>query len=125
MTDTPPPEHQPDPATQLQLDIHYCAVDTLRGALPPPLEDTPEAWARRDRVALANVVALVPCNPVEARLAALHVATAEYAALCLCEVPLYADDPKRKAQLMAQSASMGREARGYSNTLVRLQRMRL
>jgi len=117
-------QYQPDPAIQLQLDIHYCAVDTLRGNLPEPLDDTPEAWALRDRVALAKVTALFPANSAEADLAALHVAAIAYASHTLRRVPQYADDPKREAQLIAQAASFGREARGYANTLYRMQRVR-
>jgi len=61
---------------------------------------------------------------VEARLAALHVAAAKYAGHCLLQAPQYVADPNRWAQLLAQSASMGRVVRGYLNTLVRLQRVR-
>ncbi|MGA3398742.1 MAG: hypothetical protein ABSC95_05945 [Acetobacteraceae bacterium] len=122
--DQSPPPHQPDPAIQLQLDIHYRAVDTLRGILPPPLDDTPEAWAMRDRLAVADVASLLPANPVEARLAALHVAAAAYDAHCLRRVPQYMDDPRREAQLMAQAASFGREARGHLNALLRAQAVR-
>lgn len=124
MSDTEAQHHQPDPAIQLQLDIHYRAVDTLCGSLPPPLDDTPEAWDRRDRVAIAGVTALHPANSVEARLAALHVAAAEYAHYCMRRVPQYLDDPKREAQLIAQAHSFGREARGHLNALFRAQAVR-
>jgi len=124
MQNAPPPQYQPDPAIQLQFDLHARVVDTLRGILPPPLEDMPEAWSLRDRLALSDVNCLLPANPVEARLAALHVAATEYARYCLLQAPLYVDDPKRWGQLMAQAASMGREARGYVNTLYRVQRVR-
>jgi len=121
MAATPPP---PDPAHQRQRDILDRALRTLRYALPPPLDDTPEAWEARDRVALATVAALRPANGVEARLAALHVAAAAYAGDCLRRLPQCADDPRREAQLMALAASMGREARGNLNTLHRMQRVR-
>ena len=53
------PNHS-DPARQPQRDIYYQAVEILRSMLPAPLTDTPEAWARRDRVAIAKVAAMVP-----------------------------------------------------------------
>ncbi|HVC59654.1 MAG TPA: hypothetical protein VND19_04720 [Acetobacteraceae bacterium] len=125
MNSTPAQHLQPDPATQLQLDIHDRAVDTLRGILPPPLDDTPEAWSLRDRVALATVASLLAATPVEACLAVLRVAAAEYACHFLRRLPHYADDPRREAQVLAQSASMGREARGHLNPLLRLQAVRI
>jgi len=116
--------HRPDPAQQRQRDILDRALRTLRYALPPPLEDRPEAWKARDRVALATVAAMRPANPVEARLAALHVATTAYASHCLRRLPQCADDPRREAQLIALAASMGREARGCLGTLLRRQAVR-
>jgi len=50
-----PRQHQPDPTHELQRDIHYQALETLRGMLPPPLDDTPKARARHERTALAAV----------------------------------------------------------------------
>jgi len=118
------PQYQPDPAVQLQQDIYALAAEILRATLPPPLVDTPEAWARRDRVALAAVAALVPGNPAEAKLAARHVAEGEHADDCLRLAAQHAADLKQAAQLRAQAASMSREARGCLSSLLRLQAVR-
>jgi hypothetical protein len=125
MYDAPPPHPPEDPAHQLQRDIHYQAVATLRGMLPPLVHATPEDWARRDRVALATVAAMVPCNPAEARLAALHVATLARAKDCLAQVARHTDDVKTAGKLRAQAASMGRESRGYLGALFLLQSVRV
>ncbi len=114
----------PDPAVQLHREIQRRAADTLRGMLPPPIDDTPEARAIRDHAALAEVASLVPASPAEARLAANHVAAMDHASDCLRQVGLHAADPRRADQFRAQAASMGREARGYFNALVRLQVVR-
>jgi hypothetical protein len=122
--DNDAPHHQPDPELQLQRDIYYRAAETLRGMLPPLLEDTPEALARRDRVAIATVASMVPCNPAEAALAAQHVAALAHASDCYQQAVHHAADPKRVAQSRAQAASMGREARGFLGSLLRLQAAR-
>ena len=51
-----------DPDIQLQREIQLEIVDTLRCSLPPPRISTPEAWLRRDRVALAKVAELEAWN---------------------------------------------------------------
>jgi hypothetical protein len=98
--------------------------EALRGMLPPPAEDTEEAWLSRDRVAIATVGALVPGNPAEARLAAHHVAAMAQAEQCYCQLAQHTGDVKTANQLRAQAANMGREARGYANALLRLQAVR-
>src|SRR5580693_4770968 len=123
MSDQPPP-YQPDPELQLQRDIYYEAAQTLRGSLPPPIEDTPEGWLRRDRTAIATVASLVPASSAEARLVAHHVAAVAHSDEALRQVVLQAADPKRLAQARAWSASMGREARGFLGSLLRLQAAR-
>ncbi|HEY3848965.1 MAG TPA: hypothetical protein VGL95_17820, partial [Acetobacteraceae bacterium] len=120
-----PPPHQPDPAIQLQRDVHYEVVATLRASLPPPLTDAPEDWDRRDRVALATLAAVVPASPAEARLAALHVAAIAHAEDCYAHAARHTDDVKVTGQLRAQAASMGREARGYMGALLRMQAARV
>ena len=35
------PPHQPDLALQVWRNVSYQRVDTLRSALPPPIDDTP------------------------------------------------------------------------------------
>jgi hypothetical protein len=122
--DPNPPFHQPGAEYQLQRDLYLQLVDGLRGYLPPPSTDTPEAWLRRDRLAIAKVAALLPASPPEADLAALHVAAMAHAADCLRLAVLAAADPKRWAQAHAQSARMGREGRGYLGALLRLQAVR-
>jgi hypothetical protein len=114
----------PDPARQLQRDVYYQAVEILRSMLPAPLTDTPEAWARRDRVAIAKVAALVPANAAEGDLAAHHVVLMAQAADALRQVLQHADDFKRAAQCRAQAASAGREARGHLGALLRTQAAR-
>jgi hypothetical protein len=122
--DNDAPQHQPDPERQLQRDIHYQVAATLRNMLPPPIEDTPEALARRDRVAIATVAAMIPCNPAETTLAAHHVAALAHAGDCMRLAVHHAADLKQANQLRAQAARMGREARGYCATLLRLQAAR-
>jgi len=113
-----------DPARELQRDVYYQAVEILRSMLPGPLTDTPEAWARRDRVAIAKVAAMVPANPAEGELAAHHVALMAQAADALRQVLQHADDLQRAAQCRAQAASAGREARGCLGALLRAQAAR-
>ncbi len=130
----PEPHHDPvhhDPAgalaIELQRDIHHVGVDALRRSLPPPNEDSPESWARRDRSRHRSPsrVSLVPVNPAETTLAAHHVATLELASAARQEaVQLQLADPKRAAQCRAQAASMGREARGFLGKLLQAQAAR-
>jgi len=47
---------------------------TLRAALPPSPDDTPEALLHRDTAAIAAVAVLLPTNPAELALAVSHVA---------------------------------------------------
>jgi len=109
--DHAPERHRPDPAQQLLRDIHNRAVDTLRGTLPPPSDDTPKVRARREHAALAGVASLMPATAAEADLAARHVAADIPANDCL----------SLAGQLRAQAASMGREARGTYAALRRMQ----
>jgi hypothetical protein len=119
-SDAPPP----DLDLQLERDIYYVVAQALREGLPPPIEDTPEGWLRRDRTAIATVASLVPVSSAEARLAAHHVAAVAHSDEALRQTVLQAADPKRVAQARAWSASMGREARGFLGSLLRLQAAR-
>jgi hypothetical protein len=121
---SPPPTPPSDPGVELTVECHRHAAVALRGMLPPPAEDTPEAWLSRDRDAIAMVSALVPGNPAEARLAAHHVAALAQAEHCFCQLAQHTGDQKTANQLRAQAACMGREARGYMNALLRLQAVR-
>ena len=58
----------PDLSLQLPRDVYHVVVYTLRGLLPPPEADTPEAEARRDRAAIARVASMLPANDEEADL---------------------------------------------------------
>jgi hypothetical protein len=122
--DTQPPPPPPDPAHRLQLEIHQVAAETLRASLPPPIDDTPEARARYARVALATVAAMVPGNPVEADLAACHVAAMAHCKDCLRQAAEHTADLKQAGKLRAQAASMGREARGFLGKFERMQALR-
>jgi len=122
MNDTP--QQPPDPADQRQRDIYDEALRSLRATLPPPLTDTPEAWARRDRVALAEVAALAPANLAEADLATQYVITLAHGEYCLRLAAQHAADPKLAGKLRAQSASMGREARSTHRLLLKVQAVR-
>ena len=121
-TDTLPPPRNPE--HQLQDDIRLQVTEALRGMLPPPIVDTDEAWARRDRTALAVVHSLNPASPVEVVLATHHVAALAHAAECLNQLGQVIADPKVAAKLRAQHASMGREARGYLTKLQSVQKLR-
>jgi hypothetical protein len=65
---------RPDLTLQLPRDTYYQVVHTLRGLLPPPVADTPDALVHRDNAAIAQVASLLPANADEANLAAQYVA---------------------------------------------------
>ncbi len=114
----------PDPAQQCLQDIYDEATENLCDMLPPPRVGTPEARARRDRVAVGKVASLVPAGAAEADLAVHHVAAMAHAKDCLRQAVHHRADLKQAGQLRAQSASMGREARGYMGKLLSLQAAR-
>jgi hypothetical protein len=115
---------QPDPAERLQREVYLQTVDTLRRAMPPPVDASPETMLRSHRVAIAKVAAMVPVNAQEADLAANAVAASTHAADCLRLAVRHASDLKLAGQLRAQAASMGRESRGYCTALLRMQAAR-
>src|SRR5487761_2741022 len=105
----------PDPdLTQLPFDSYHQLVHTLCALLPPPVADTPEALARRNRAA----------NAEEANLGAQYVAAGAHAMDCLRLIRVHADDIGLTLKLTAQSASMMRQARGYRSLLLRVQSAR-
>jgi hypothetical protein len=110
----------PDP-TLLPRAIHYQVVHTLRGALPPPVTDSPEDAARRDIDAIAHVASLRPVDPEEAHIAAQYVAASACALDCQRAAHENADNPDRYLQCMAQSTRMMREAKGWRALLARTQ----
>jgi hypothetical protein len=52
----------PHPAIDLATDLYRQLVHTLTDLLPPPLDDSPEAWRARNHTAIAKVAALLPVN---------------------------------------------------------------
>ena len=104
-----------DPTLRLTRDAYYIAVHTLRGTLPAPEADTPEAIARRDHAAIVQVAAMLPANADEACLAAQCVAAREFAA---------AKDPVWERKCGAQGLSALRESRQARALLARLQAVR-
>jgi hypothetical protein len=109
---------------QLPRQIYLQVVHTLRGAMPPAPDDSPETIDRREQVAIAQVAALVPANADEAQLASYAVAAGMQAVDCLRLAAQHAMNLQLAGQLRAQAASMGREARGYRATLLREQAVR-
>ena len=107
------------------MEIDRQAADTLRHMLPPPIDDTPEARILRDHVAIAKVASMLPGNPVEADLAASHVAAMAHYKDCLRQAAeKNAADPKRADQLRAQCASLQRQACGFLGRFERMQAIR-
>jgi hypothetical protein len=121
-SELPPPDPSPD--RQLRQDIACNIVMTLNETLPPPSVDTPEAWALRNRLAVARVNALAPATIEESDVAAHYIACQAHASDCLRLSAQRGADAKSVAQQRAQQASMGREVRGYRGLLTRLQAAR-
>ena len=111
-----------DLTLQLPRDVYHVVVYTLRGLLPPPETDTPEAEARRDRAAIARVASMLPANGEEADLASRCVAHAAYAMDCLRLARGYrATDHAYFLKCTAQAASTERKAQSARSLLLRLQ----
>jgi hypothetical protein len=123
MTEAPQPHHHAADL-QLQHSIDDLLARTLRAMLPPPDDDTPEAWTERDRVAIAKAGGMIPGNPEEADLAARSIACGAHADDCLRRAAENLGDLDRTGKLRAQAASMGREARSYRAMLLRVQAAR-
>ena len=113
----------PDLTLQLPRDVYHVVVYTLRGLLPPPETDTPEAEARRDRAAIARVASMLPANDEEADLASRCVAHAAYAMDCLRLARGYrATDHAYFLKCSAQSnASVNRTVSAARTLLLRVQ----
>ena len=124
MTPEPSPAPSLDLTNTLPRDIYYEVAHTLRRTLPPPMADTPEAEHRRDRVAIAQVAALLPANAAEAHLAATFVAANIHALDCMGLSRVPGTDPQDVARCAAQSASMSRQARGALRLLLQMQAVR-
>jgi hypothetical protein len=101
------PEPEPsDPMLRLTRDVYYVVVHTLRGALLPPVINTPEEVARRDHAAVGQVAAMLPANADEAYLAAQCVAARLYGMDCIRLAGGFAEtDPMEARKCAAQSAT--------------------
>ena len=110
---------------RLPYDSFYEAFYKVRDTLPPPLEETPEGYARRDRAVLNQIKQLVPASAIEAEFAAKSVAAGEFQLGCMREARQLAQrNPSRHDDLIAQAARMGRESRGHLASLLRVQAAR-
>ena len=117
----PTPDPQTDLALLLPRDAFYQVMLILRGALPPPGSGKPEDWVRRDRAAMAAVVALRPINAAEGRLAAQFVMADCWAADCLREAAERRPEMKAARQCLAGALSFLRESKSSLKALVKLQ----
>src|SRR4051794_30854022 len=104
---------------QLPRDVYYQLIHTLCAALPP-VSDSPEDIALRDRAAVAQVASLLPANADEASIAAQFVAAHAQALECLRLARAYPADHAMALKCSAQSASMMRQARGARSLLLRV-----
>lgn len=110
------------PNLSAPLDCELFA--TLCGLLPPPGEDTPEARAARDELAMASAAALLPETAFEANLAAGIVAAQAYAKHCLRLAAQFPQDPWEARRCIAQASAMLRHARSGLAALRRTQALR-
>ena len=111
-----------DLSLQLPRDVYHVVVYTLRGLLPPPETDTPEAEARRDRAAIARVASMLPANDEEADLASRCVGHAAYGMDCLRLAREYrGSDHSFFLKCTAQASSTERKAQSARLLLQRLQ----
>lgn len=82
----------------------------LHRALPPPFEDTHEAWEDRNLAAMAAIARLTPMNTGEALLAVQAIAAEAHASDVLESASQHRDDVQLAAKFRAQSAQMIRQA---------------
>jgi hypothetical protein len=112
-------------AVHFPSDTYYQIVHTLRTVMPPPVADTPDDHARRDRAIIAHVASLLPVGAEEAHLAARYVAADAHAMDCIRLARRYEEsDTARATKCTSQSASMMREARSLRAQLHRAQAAR-
>jgi hypothetical protein len=116
---------RPDLALQLPRDAYWMLIHTLHISLPPPPPgDDPEAIARRDRDAIAQVASLLPVTAAEARLAARFVAADAQAHECLRLARLHPTDVMQALKCNAQAATMWRQSESALRVLQRMQAAR-
>jgi hypothetical protein len=105
-------------------ESHQYLLDMMRAALPAPDVDTPEAFAERDRRAMAEIAALGPQGLSELMIATTSVVAGATALDCLRLALVHLNDVKLFRQLSRQSKSMQRESRAQRAMLLRLQTAR-
>ena len=125
----PEPAPEPDWARLLPRDAFCEIILVLRGALPPPGLDDPDAmtwqdWARRDRAAMAAVAALLPENAAEGRLAARFVVADAWSLDCLRLARERRHETDIAQKCRAQAMSLMREGNSALRLLLRLQAAR-
>ena len=113
--------HATELASRLPRDTYYQTVHTIRALLPPPVTDSPDDAASRDRAAIAHVASLLPANPDEANLAAQYVAASVQALDSLRLAREHPSDTTHIMKCTAQSASMMRQAHRWRTALLRAQ----
>ena len=114
-----------DLSLQLPRSTYWQLVHMLRGMLPDPEDDTPEALAHRDHAAIAQVAAMLPASADEAFLAAQCVGARLYGMDCIREARgLAKTDPEWQRKCAAQGFSAFRESRQACSLLARLQAAR-
>jgi hypothetical protein len=97
----------------------------LRGALPPPVNDRPADWSRRDRAAIAGVAALLPVNGAEGRLAAQFVSLDANASEYMRMAHAKRSEPDLAFKYSARAMGMMREGKGVLKLLHGMQAARL
>ena len=120
---------EPNWVRLLPRDAFGEIILVLRGGLPPPgLDDpdamTPQDWARRDRAAMAAVAALQPENAAEGRLAARFVVADAWSLDCLRLARERRHEPDVAQKCKAQAMSLMRESNRAMSLLLRLQAAR-
>jgi hypothetical protein len=111
----------PDLSLRLPRDIYWLVLHTLRGLLPPPDTNAPDAETRRDHAAIALVASMLPGNAEEADLASRCVGHAAYGMHCLRQARAHLNDLSAFLKCNAQAASMERRAQSGRTLLQRLQ----
>ena len=112
------------PLSDLPATVSREVFATLRGLLPPPVIDTPEARADREETAMAAVVALYPADAFEADLATQIVGADAHAKDSLRLAVAAGNDAAEAHRCRAQAICMMRQMQSGLRTLQRMQAMR-
>lgn len=116
----PAPGQDPERG-RLPADIYDNVLRMLRLALPRPASESPEDLARRERAAVACVVALEPASAVEADLAVQFVVASEHWKDCLRLAQAPGTALPAAAKHRAQAVGMMRLANSALALLVQVQ----